>query len=240
MRRLSIIIPTLNEAAQITLAITQARDACRGVRHEVIVSDCASTDGTLCMARACADAVTNGACSRATALNNGSRVARGDVLLFLHADTRLPPDAGRAVAARLHQPDVVGGAFDFAFGEHAAHCGLNRQTLRVVRFCNRVRFSWNHHFFGDQAIFCRRSTFDRIGGFPQQPLFEDVRFSRRMTTLGRTAIITPPAQTSPRRFIANCVVRQGLTDAAMLFAFELGFTPRRLWEAYNALNRREH
>ena len=234
--KLSIVIPTLNEQLNLPRLISQTlQDAI--ARPQLIVSDCNSADETLAIARRLADGVTEGASSRAAALNRGATLADGDVLLFLHADTLLPPAFDRLIGRALARSEVVGGAFDFTFGSHPLSRGAVKQSVRVVQFINRIRFRSTGTFFGDQAIFVRRGVFNRIGGFQEIPLMEDVRFSRALAKFGKTAILSPPVKTSPRRFVTRGVVRQLVTDAILLLGEDLGVNPRALWRNYNAWNR---
>jgi rSAM/selenodomain-associated transferase 2 len=234
---LSIIIPTLNEAQSLPQTLGHLRSAAGDQPIEVIVSDCHSADGTGRIATECgAAAVVRGAICRSDALNRGARAARGDVLLFLHADSLPPNQFPRIIARSLDNPSVVGGAFDFKFAPDPLAHGLHKQALRFVVLLNRARFRITRNFYGDQAIFVRRDTFDRIGGFPPVRLMEDVRFSRKMKRLGRTAILRPPVTTSPRRFLARGVLRQLFADIVLLVHDEMGLNPERRWEHYNRLN----
>lgn len=239
---LSIVVPTLNEAAALPGTISHARSAAaNGERLQWIVSDCDSRDDTLGTAkRMCVDRiVTRGTC-RADALNRGAAEASGQTIVFLHADSLLPSGFDRRIAAALGDPRVVGGAFDFEFGPDDGWTTLDRHLLRWVVLCNRVRYRWTGNFYGDQSIFVRRDVFDRIGGFPRVPILEDVGFSRRMRRAGRTAILRPPAVTSPRRFLARGVVRQFLDDLALLAFDSVGLQSRRACTRYSHLNRSGH
>ena len=234
---LTVIIPTLNEAGGLAAVIGHTRAAARGRAVEIVVSDCGSADGTAGVARACGARFVAGGTGRADAMNRGAAVASSGVLLFVHADSRLPDDFDGKVAAALARPGVVGGAFDFQFGSHPGHHGLNRQSLRLVAFCNRFRFRITRNFFGDQGVFVRRDVFERLGGFPRVPLFEDAHFCRKLRRAGRTAILSPPMKTCPRRFIARGVLRQFAADLWMINCDLLGERPTRAWGRYNAVNR---
>jgi rSAM/selenodomain-associated transferase 2 len=238
---LSVVIPTLNESANLRVTIPHARAAARGAAVEVIVSDCDSRDGTACAAQELGAIVTTGAACRADALNRGARLAGGDVIVFLHADTLLPDDFVARVRRALARPGVVGGAFDFQWQRlDGLGSGLAWQQLKLVRALNRIRFRWTHNFYGDQAIFVRRAAFERAGGFPAVALMEDVRFCRRLRRLGRVAIVSPAVRTSPRRFVARGVFRQLGRDLILLACDSVGATPTRMWGAYNGLNGKPH
>ncbi len=234
---LAVIIPTLNEAGGLAGVIAHTRAAARGRAVELIVSDCRSHDGTAEVARACGVRVVEGAANRGDAMNRAAALATAAALLFVHADSRLPDGFAGKVGRALARPGVVGGAFDFQFGSHPGHHGLNRQSLRLVAFCNRFRFRITRNFFGDQGVFVRRDVFERLGGFPRVPLFEDARFCQKLRRAGRTAILSPPMKTCPRRFIARGVLRQFAADLWMINCDLLGVRPTRAWDRYNALNR---
>lgn len=238
MPTLSIIMPTLNEAANLPQTIPHTRDAANGTDVEILVSDCGSRDGTAAVAERLGTRVLGGGSSRATALNIGAAAARGQVLLFLHADSLLPHGFPRLIQRALRDAGTVGGAFDFEFGEHPQSEGFAAQCLRWVVLCNRIRYRWTGNYYGDQSIFVRREAFHRVGGFPQVRLMEDIGFSRRMRGLGRTAILRPPVRTSPRRFVTRGVVRQFVEDLTLLGCDNFGVCPVNLWERYNGWNRR--
>lgn len=237
---LSIVMPTLNEAANLARTIPHTLAAAGGAA-ELIISDCGSTDGTAEAARGLgAIVVEAGATSRAQALNAGAAAARGEVLLFLHADTLLPDFFPQLIRRALQSSAVVGGAFDFLWSDHPQNAGWNAACLRLVVMVNRARFRWTSNFYGDQAIYVRRDVHDAIGGFPNVRLMEDIRFSRQMKRRGRVAILRPPVRTSPRRFLANGVLRQFYRDLRLLAMESCGFDAGNLHHQYNRLNRSPH
>lgn len=234
---LSIIIPTLNEAASLAATAAHTRRAANGAEMEIIVSDCGSGDGTVALARKLGVRVIGGGNCRAAAQNVGASAACGEVLLFLHADSLLPDGFPRLISRALDRSGVVGGAFDFEFSELPQTDALAAQCLRWVVLLNRIRYRWTGNFYGDQSIFVRRDVFGRIGGFPQVRLMEDIYFSRRLRGIGRTAILGPPVRTSPRRFLSHGVIRQFAQDLALLGCDSIGICPANLWERYNHWNR---
>lgn len=195
--RISVIIPTLNEERTLPAAIDSARapEVC-----EVIVVDGGSGDGTWQVAAALADVVVRAPQGRARQMNEGARLARGDVLLFLHADTRLPPGFGRAVTACLADPKVVGGRFDVRLDPATP-------LLRLTAFLINLRSRWTRIATGDQAQFVRREVFARLGGFPDQPLMEDVELSRALKRAGRVACLRQRVATSSRRWLRHGPLR---------------------------------
>lgn len=234
---LSVVIPTLNEANDLPATVGLLRQAAGDAPFELVVSDCDSPDGTAGVARRLGATVVTGGTCRADALNRGAAVAAGDVLFFLHADTKVPPGFVARIRRALRPPDVVGGAFEFKFRSDRSASWLDRRLLEAVVFANRLRYRYGRGFFGDQGIFVRRDVFRRVGGFPPLRLLEDLRFSQAMSRAGPTAILTPGVRTSPRRFLKRGVLRQFAQDWLILACDSAGVTPADMWEHYNAHNR---
>ncbi len=194
---ISIVIPVLNEAAGIAhtlaaLAPLRARGA------EVIVVDGGSTDDTVALAATGADVVINSPSGRARQMNAGAAKAHTDVLLFLHADTALPPMADQLVREALGHAGW--GRFDVTIAGEP-------RLLRVVALLMNLRSRWSGIATGDQAIFMQRALFDAVGGFPDQPLMEDIEISRRLGALSRPACLRARVQTSGRRWESRGVWR---------------------------------
>lgn len=203
--RLSIVIPALDEAEGIA-AVLRALEAERvaalaspaafagGI--EVIVADGGSRDGTAALCEAQVDRVLQAPRGRARQMNAGAAVASGSVLLFLHADTRLPRGGLRAIAERLAaQPEALWGRFD-------VHIEGRSRWLPVIATMMNWRSAASGIATGDQALFMRRTAFDAVGGFPDQPLMEDIELSRRLRRLpgGRPLRMRERVQTSGRRW----------------------------------------
>jgi len=190
--RVSIVVPALNEAAGIA-ATLQALAPARAAGHEVIVVDGGSSDGTPAHAAPWADRVLAAPRGRARQMNAGAAAARHDVLLFLHADTRLPPRALDAVERALGR-----GA---AWGRFDVRIEGRSPWLAVVAALMNLRSRASGIATGDQAIFVHRDAFDAVGGFPDQPLMEDVELSKRLKRhAGRPACLRERAVTSGRRW----------------------------------------
>jgi rSAM/selenodomain-associated transferase 2 len=236
---LSIVIPTLNEAAALPeiLRLTRARAGDEPI--DLIVSDCRSGDATVRLAREGGATVIEGSTSRAEALNRGAAAASGQKLLFLHADTLLPHGFAAAVRRALASHEIVGGAFSFRFSRPADLNVMAWKMLGVVALMNNVRFRTSRNFYGDQGVFVRREVFERLGGFPERPLLEDLHFSRRMKRLGQTAILSPPVHSSPRRFLARGIVHQVIQDIRLILADSLGVAQQGLMGRYNGWNFRQ-
>jgi rSAM/selenodomain-associated transferase 2 len=222
---LSIIIPVLNEAAEIadTLAALAPLRAC-GV--ETIVVDGGSRDRTVALARPLADTVIESARGRAVQMNAGAAAAKpGNVLLFLHADTRLPAEADRLVLDGLARSGRRWGRFDVRIsGRHP--------LLRVVARLMNIRSRLTGIATGDQAIFVTRDLFDVIGGFPDIPLMEDVALSRALRRSGTPLCLRPRALTSGRRWEKGGVLRTIVLMWRLRFAYSLGAEPARLARRY--------
>jgi len=220
---LSIVMPALNEAAVIeaTLHSLQPLRA-RGV--ELVLADGGSSDGTAERAAPGVDAVVASPRGRALQMNAGAAAARSDVLLFLHADTRLPPLADVRVLQAL-----AGAA---CWGRFDVRIEGRPWMLRVVGTLMNLRSRWSGIATGDQAIFVTRSAFDRVGGFPVQPLMEDIEISRRLKRLGRPACLRTRVRTSGRRWEQRGVWRTIVLMWRLRWRYWRGESAARLAQAY--------
>ncbi len=226
---LSIIVPVLNEAATIETCLRRL-DPLRRERVEVIVVDGGSTDDTPARAQPLCDTLIRSARGRALQMNTGARAASGDILLFLHADTELPADAGKLIvdAFRRH-PSRVWGRFDVRI--------IGRvRLLRLVAKMMSLRSRLTGIATGDQAIFCEREIFARINGFPEIPLMEDVAFSKRLRRGFPPLCLNAEVITSGRRWETNGVIRTILLMWWLRFAYAIGVPPATLsrWYRYSA------
>lgn len=223
MSRLSIVIPTLDEAPRIAGLLLELQPLRRdGV--EVLVADGGSRDATAQLAAGLADAVLVAPRGRARQMNAGAAAATGDILLFLHADTRLPPEAGAAIFGALGA-GAVWGRFDVRIdGRHP--------LLAVVAGMMNWRSRLTGIATGDQAIFVRREAFARVGGFPELPLMEDIRFSAALKRLARPACLPQTVTTSGRRWESRGVLQTVLLMWWLRAAFYFGADPARLARSY--------
>ncbi|MCK6557016.1 TIGR04283 family arsenosugar biosynthesis glycosyltransferase [Candidatus Binatia bacterium] len=219
---LSIVVPTLDEGTR--LADTLARARAHGVA-EIIVVDGGSTDATCAVARAHADIVLAAPRGRAFQMNAGAGRASGDVLLFLHADTLLPPGFVGAVRTALAADDVVGGRFDVDLEPSSP---LLRLTSALINLRSRL----SRIATGDQAIFVRREVFVRLGGYASIPLMEDLDLSRRMKRAGGIACLRERVTTSSRRWRHDGVVRTILLMWTLRFLYFAGVPAERLRRFY--------
>lgn len=227
---ISVIIPTLNESS--TIARTLTRTVALGF-DDIIVSDGGSTDPTILMVQACCARVpavrlVTAPTGRARQLNEGVKACRGEVMLFLHADTELPPTAKAVIESTLKDPRYVGGRFDVRFDQPS------RWGAVISWFMNR-RSRLTGIATGDQAIFVRRQIFERLGGFPDIPLMEDIEFSRCLKRQGPTAALTDRVTTSFRRWEKNGPLRTILLMWTLRFLYWLGVSPTRLNHWYRAV-----
>jgi rSAM/selenodomain-associated transferase 2 len=224
-RRLTIVLPVLNEAAIIVAAL-QALAPLRALGAEVIVADGGSHDGTALLAAPFADRVIAAPRGRGAPMNAGAGLGSGDALLFLHADTALPANADRLIDAALKRR--AWGRFDLRIaGRHP--------FLAVVARMINWRSRLTGVATGDQAIFVTRAAFEAVGGFPDLPLMEDIAISRRLKRLSRPACIATPAVTSGRRWDNNGVIRTIVLMWRLRLAYYLGVEPALLAKRYGAV-----
>lgn len=191
---------------------------------EVVVSDGGSRDDTVGVARRLGARVVTGPPGRGGQLNRGAETATADVLLFLHADTLLPPQAAEHAVDAV-DGGAVGGAFLVRFLE-------NRPILRFGARLINLRTRWLQVPLGDQAQFVTRDAFETLGGFRDWPILEDLDFIRRLKRRGRVVILPDRVATSGRRFLTRGVVRTVATNWLIWGLFFLGVSPHRLSRWY--------
>jgi rSAM/selenodomain-associated transferase 2 len=217
--KLSVVIPTLNEAAGIERAL-EALAPLRASGHEVIVADGGSEDGTCGLAAALADRVVVAPRGRARQMNAGAAAATGDALLFLHADTRLPPRAEQAVAGALRA---------HAWGRFDVRIDGRSPLLALIAYFMNLRSRVTGIATGDQAIFVRRVAFR---GYPEIALMEDIAYSRSMKRTSPPACLSERVLTSGRRWERNGVIRTLLLMWGLRLAYFLGASPDELARRY--------
>lgn len=219
--RVSVVVPTLDEEQHIEDTLGHARN---GGADEIIVVDGGSLDRTAEIALPRADRVLQAAPGRASQMNAGARLASGDILVFLHADTRLPADFAPSVRAAVGA-GAVGGRFDVRLEPGSA-------LLRLVAGLMNLRSRLSGIATGDQAIFVRRDVFEALGGYQDIPLMEDIDFSRRLKQAGRLGHLRQRVSTSSRRWQRNGTVRTILLMWTLRLLYFLGVSPARLRRAY--------
>ena len=229
MPSLSIIVPVLDEAAGISAALEALKPfRQRGV--EVIVVDGGSRDRTMELARPLADRTIAAPRGRGAQMNAGAAIATGDVLLFLHADTTLPPDVDGLLLEAMRDSTWQWGRFD------ARIEGGNPLLAMVAGFMN-WRSLITGIATGDQAMFVRRAAFDAAGGFPDIPLMEDVALSKRLKRIGRPLGLAARVVTSGRRYHERGMIRMILLMWRLRFEYFLGVEPAVLARRYGYVPR---
>jgi rSAM/selenodomain-associated transferase 2 len=227
----TVIIPTLNEAGVIeaTLLLTD-----RLGFHDIIVVDGGSTDDTRALVESVAARTGTSVrlllspAGRARQLNAGAAVCTADVLLFLHADSHLPHSARQVMEEALANPGVVGGRFDVRFD-------CPSMWGRVISTLMNVRSRMTRISTGDQVIFVRRAIFQRLGGFSEVPIMEDIDFSTRLKRTGQTVAIREQVTTSFRRWERQGPLRTILLMWTLRFLYWIGVSPHRLARFYAAV-----
>jgi rSAM/selenodomain-associated transferase 2 len=224
MSKLSIIMPVLNEGERIPGAL-DALAHLRALGVEVIVVDGGSRDATVPRARARADRVISASRGRALQMNAGAEKACGDVLLFLHADTRLPADADHIVLNGLARSGRAWGRFDVRIDGESP-------LLVAVAWLMNLRSRLTGIATGDQAIFARRDAFYAVGAFPAIPLMEDIALSKRLKRVSRPLCLRTRAVTSGRRWDKNGVASTVLMMWRLRLAYFFGADPKALARQY--------
>lgn len=228
--KISIIIPVLNEAGTIQEILTRLQEA-KDV--EVIVVDGGSRDETLMIALSIRKTlalslpikVISTAAGRANQMNAGAAVASGDILLFLHADTRLPARFDTLLLRALQDVGTMAGAFELRIDAPL-------RGLRLIEKMVKLRSRFLAMPYGDQAIFLKASTFDEMGGFPDLPIMEDFELMLRLRRHGKIALISAPVVTSGRRWQKLGVVKTTLINQVIIAGYFLGVPPTELVRWY--------
>jgi rSAM/selenodomain-associated transferase 2 len=220
--RLAIVVPTLDEED----TLRRTLPAALALADEVVVSDGGSADRTVEVARELGARVVTGPPGRGRQLNRGAAAAEADVLVFLHADTTLPPGGAAAVRAAVAR-GAAGGAFLVRFNRG----GLLRLGSRLVNLRTRL----TRLPLGDQAQFATRETFERLGGFKDWPILEDLDFALRLRRTGRLVLIADAVTTDARRFLRQGIVRTVATNWLIWLLFFLGVSPHRLARLYRQI-----
>lgn len=227
---LSIIVPVLNEAQTIP-TLLQDVAGCLEQMHqpiECVVVDGGSTDGTVAICQQFGVRVLQGQRGRGHQLALGARHARGEILLFLHADCRLTPQHCRAAVTTLRQNGILAGGFHLKFDD-------SHTILRLAERINKLRFRLTQVVYGDHGLFIRRVDYEASGGFPEIGVFEDVVFCQRLKKMGKIVLTAPAVVTSARRFRAGGIVRTYLQMAGLHILYWLGVSPQVLARWYGVV-----
>lgn len=218
--KISVVIPVLNELVNLAPMLDSVRAAISDI--EVIAVDGGSTDGSLeWLNEQQGVGLLSSRCGKGTQQNAGAQVATGEAILFLHADCRLPSDAGFQIERALSNPRVAGGCF-------LARWSKRTSALRLIAFGMNLRTILRKTAYGDQALFVRSVVFHQVGGFPDWPLFEDTELVRRIKTAGKFVVVRSPVTMSSRRFEETGILYGIFLVYFLQIGFMLGVPPTRL------------
>jgi rSAM/selenodomain-associated transferase 2 len=220
--KISIIIPVLNEEKNLP-DILNTLQVFRDLNHEVIVVDGSSVDNSLVIANDGADVVIVSKPGRATQMNHGAAVATGDVFLFLHADTVLPANAVNLILSL--QGDCFWGFFNLRLSSQ-------KSIFRLIEWMINRRSRWSSIATGDQSIFIERKLFDRVNGFPEIRLMEDVAISRSLKNIIAPVCLKSKVVTSSRRWENNGIASTVLLMWKLRLFYFFGVSPERLSQLY--------
>jgi uncharacterized protein len=219
---ISVIIPALNEAQHIADAITSIG---HGNNTEIIVVDGGSIDDTVSIARQLGATVIEGSPPRSRQMNRGADAASNKILLFLHADTRLPENFDRHILRAVYQPGVVAGAFELRIDSPVL-------SLRFIERMANWRSRCLNMPYGDQAIFMFSNVFHQMGGFPDLPIMEDFELIRRLQKKGAVVTIFEPVVTSPRRWLNHGILKTTLINQLIVLCYYMGISPDTIVRLY--------
>ena len=218
---ISVIIPVLNEAKILDQSLSRLKPQLEG--HELIIVDGGSTDETPLIAKRHGQVISSER-GRARQSNAGATAARGDILLFLHADVWLDSEAIESVETAI-SAGYIGGAFKQRIdGDHFLY--------RLIECAANFRAKRLRIFYGDGGIFTRRTHFDRIGGFPDIPIMEEVGFSQKLRRHGEVTLVEPQIHISARRWAKNGIIRTTLTNWFITLLYLLRVPPNHLARLY--------
>lgn len=226
---ISVIIPTLNEAENLARTLKTVQD---NTNVEVIVVDGGSSDDTVRVAESLNVRVISSPARRSHQMNLGATLAKGNIILFLHADTHLPSRFEYWIRQALAEPKIIAGAFELKVNS-------TTPALRWVEWGVKVRSHLFQMPYGDQALFIRASIFKELGGFPDLPIMEDFELMRQLKQRGRIKIAPAAVVTSNRRWKNLGVCRTTLINQLMIVGYLLGISPERLIRWYRNSGKRK-
>ena len=220
----SIVVPVLNEEAVLEYHLGNLVRQISHIDCELLIVDGGSTDRTIEIAQRFGKVISSRR-GRAAQMNNGAKIAQGEVLLFLHADTLLPDDAFCVIEHALKSQEVVGGAFRICFNCH-------KWPYQLVAIATNLRSRIHKIFTGDQAYFVRSFSFRAIGGFPDQPLMEDLEIIKRLRKIGNVVLLPQYVTTSARRHERLGLIRSLLFMWYLRTLYKFGTSPMKLQRMY--------
>ena len=220
--KISVIIITLNEERYVKRLLNQLSN---DTAIELIVSDGGSIDRTARAAKKYTDKVVVGERGRGVQLNAGAALASGNILWFLHADS-IPPDNFKDhIISTLGSPGVAGGAFKLDFDS-------DLPSLKTISMVAGLRSKLTRIPFGDQGVFVKKETFDRLNGFKDIPLMEDIDFGRRLKKEGRVVLLPSGIKTCSRKWEKDGILKTTLRNWAYITLFSMGYSPHKLYRRY--------
>jgi len=223
--KVSIIVPTLNEELVLEKTLTQFQQLSP---HELIVSDGGSDDDTRNIAGRFSHRVITGSAGRALQMNVGADEATGDILLFLHADSRIEPESYRKMQQCMQNPKWIGGAFTLCIES-------GKWSLKLIALLANIRSKYFGLAYGDQGFFVRKEVFKDMNGFSPLPICEDLDFYHRLRKKGPVILLKEKAHTSPRRWIKEGILFTTARNTLIAVLFGLGFPPHMLTKWYLAI-----
>lgn len=223
--KVSIIVPTFNEAQGLNETLTQIQQLCP---YELVVSDGGSDDNTLKIAKKFTEHVVKGPAGRALQMNAGAQIATGDIFLFLHADSRIEPASYEKMLHSMKSSEKIGGAFSLCIDS-------DKWSLWLITRLANLRSKYLEMAYGDQAFFVRNSIFQKMNGFYEFPICEDLDFFKRLRKLGPVILLKEKVLTSPRRWMKEGIWFTTLRNILIATLFKLGFPPCILTKWYQAI-----
>ena len=223
--KVSIIVPTLNEELVLGNTLTQIQQLSP---HELIVSDGGSNDYTCRIADRFSHRVITGSAGRALQMNAGANEATGDLLLFLHADSRIEPESYRKMLEYMKNPKWIGGAFTLCIES-------GKWSLKLIALLANIRSKYFGLAYGDQGFFVRKEVFKDMNGFSPIPICEDLDFYYRLRKKGSVILLKEKAHTSPRRWINEGIFFTTVRNFIIAVLFGLGFPLHILTKWYLAI-----
>jgi rSAM/selenodomain-associated transferase 2 len=224
--KLSIVVPVLHEAEAINSLIEHIRTLGKGEYYEIIVVDGGPDRDTLDAIKDQDVVKTISPKGRARQMNAGAGMAKGEILLFLHVDTKLPQSAFKKIREVLEDGGYIGGAFDLGLDSQ-------KRILSFIAWTARIRVRLTHIPYGDQAIFMRKDYFDAIGSYKDIPLMEDVELMKRIKRLGgKIYIIKDRVRSSPRKWLQDGIFYTTFRNHVIRMLYFLGVSPNKLVRLY--------
>ena len=229
MSRISVIVPVLNEEDNLPVCLESMEDgAC-----EIIVVDAGSKDNSIAIAEKFgATTICLGVANRGRQMNAGAKAAHGEILLFFHADSRLPAGGLDAIAKAMNKPGIIGGGFSLAFFPRTRFYSFLAWSANL--FCRLTRMT-----FGDRGVFIRADDFWKLEGYLETAIMEDADFSSKMRRFGKMVLLPEVVETSARKYAAESKLQSIYRTIWAYTAFQLGVDPEKIRQGYYGLTKKE-